>query len=635
MDEKYDVVVVGGGAAGLSGAVALARSRRSVLVVDSGEPRNAPAGHVHNYLGRESTPPAELLSLGRAELAGYGGEVVSATVTSVAKGDNGFEISLADGRRTRARRVLVATGLVDELPDVAGLAARWGRDVLHCPYCHGWEVRDRAVGVLSTGPMTVHQALMWRQLTDDVVVFRHTHGDFDEAPLLARGIRIVDGAVAAVEAEGDQLTGVRLESGEVVAREALAVAAPARTRADFLAPLGIEPEPVEFNGFVIGTRVPADAAGRTSVPGLWVAGNVTDMRAQVVVSAAAGLMAGAAINGELVEEEAAEAVRLREMPFSHEMEREVARANERLAEDREGARADEHQAKDREGARANDHRTEERDGARAIERNAEDREGARADEHHTEDQEGARADERHTEDREGARADEHHTEDREGARADEHHTEDREGARADDHHAEAPPFDRASWEERYRSQDGMWSGRPNDQLVTEARGLEPGHALDAGCGEGGDALWLAQQGWRVTAVDFSTTAIERGRVQAAKLGVADRITWVAADLGEWVPESKYDLVTSHFLHIPSAARTVAFARLADAVAPGGTLLVVGHDPADHHAGRPHMPDMMFTAQEVAETLDQSWASVAADNRERPAVGAEMVVRDTVLVARKR
>ncbi|WP_116198834.1 bifunctional NAD(P)/FAD-dependent oxidoreductase/class I SAM-dependent methyltransferase [Amycolatopsis circi] len=527
MDEKYDVVVVGGGAAGLSGAVALARSRRSVLVVDSGEPRNAPAGHVHNYLARESTPPAELLSLGRAELAGYGGEVVAQTVTSIAKGDNGFEISLADGRRTHARRVLVATGLVDELPEVAGLAARWGRDVLHCPYCHGWEVRDRAIGVLSTGPMTVHQALMWRQLTDDVVVFRHTHGDFDEAPLLARGIRIVDGVVAAIEAEDDQLTGVRLESGTVVAREALAVAAPAKTRADFLAPLGIEPEPVEFNGFVIGTRVPADAAGRTSVPGLWVAGNVTDMRAQVVVSAAAGLMAGAAINGELVEEEAAEAVRRREMPFSHEVEREVARANEH------------------------------------------------------------------------------------------------------------PPFDRGSWEERYRSQDEMWSGRPNDQLVTEASGLEPGHALDAGCGEGGDAIWLAQQGWRVTAVDFSTTAIERGRAQAAKLGVAERIAWVAADLGEWVPESKFDLVTSHFLHVPSAARTVAFARLADAVAPGGTLLVVGHDPADTHAGRPHMPDMMFTAEEVAETLDQSWASVAADARERAVVGTEMVVRDTVLVARKR
>lgn len=398
MDEKYDVVVVGGGAAGLSGAVALARSRRSVLVVDSGEPRNAPAGHVHNYLGRESTPPAELLSLGRAELAGYSGEVVAQTVTSIAKGDNGFEISLADGRRTHARRVLVATGLVDELPEVAGLAARWGRDVLHCPYCHGWEVRDRAVGVLSTGPMTVHQALMWRQLTDDVVVFRHTQRDFDEAPLLARGIRIVDGVVAAVEAESDQLTGVRLESGEVVAREALAVAAPTRTRADFLAPLGIEPEPVEFNGFVIGTRVPADTAGRTSVPGLWVAGNVTDMRAQVVVSAAAGLMAGAAINGELVEEEAAEAVRLRERPFSHEMEREVARANE--------------------------------------------------------------------------------------------------------HHAEPPPFDRASWEERYRSRDEMWSGRPNDQLVTEARGLEPGHALDAALRRGrrravARAAGLARDGGRL------------------------------------------------------------------------------------------------------------------------------------------
>ncbi|WP_406642012.1 methyltransferase domain-containing protein [Amycolatopsis sp. WGS_07] len=530
MDEKYDVVVVGGGAAGLSGAVALARSRRSVLVVDSGEPRNAPAGHVHNYLARESTPPAELLSLGRAELAGYGGEVVAQTVTSIAHGDKGFEISLADGRRTYARRVLVATGLVDELPEIAGLADRWGQDVLHCPYCHGWEARDRAIGVLSTGPMTVHQALMWRQLTDDVVVFRHTHGDFDEAPLLARGIRIVDGVVAAVEAEDGQLTGIRLESGEVVAREALAIAPRATARADFLAPLGIEPEPVEFNGFVIGTRVPADASGMTSVPGLWVAGNVADMRAQVVVSAAAGLMAGAAINGNLVEEEAAEAVRRREMPFSHEIEREVA-------------------------------------------------------------------------------------------------------ARVNEHQMHAPPFDRGSWEERYRSQPEMWSGRPNAQLVTEARDLEPGHALDAGCGEGGDAIWLAQQGWRVTAVDFSTTAIERGRAQAAKLGVADRITWVAADLADWLPESKYDLVTSHFLHVPSAARTAAFARLADAVAPGGTLLVVGHDPSDVHAGRPHMPDMMFTAEEVAETLDQSWASVAADVRERAA--AETTVRDTVLVARKK
>src|SRR5687767_7374375 len=172
--QQYDVVIIGGGAAGLSGAVALARSRRSVLVVDAGDPRNAPAGHVHNYLGREGTPPGELLAAGRAELAGYGGQFVSDTVVGAGRVDGGFRVSLAGGRTVGARRLLVGTGLVDELPDVPGLAERWGRDVLHCPYCHGYEVRDRAIGILATGPSAMHQALLFRQLSDDVTVFLHT-----------------------------------------------------------------------------------------------------------------------------------------------------------------------------------------------------------------------------------------------------------------------------------------------------------------------------------------------------------------------------------------------------------------------------------------------------------------------------
>src|SRR5215218_455070 len=154
--ERYDVVVVGGGAAGLSGAVALARSRRSVLVVDAGQPRNAPADGVHNYLGREGTPPAVLLADGRAELAG--------SVTAARRDEDGdFRVTLDDGREASARRLLVTTGLVDELPELPGLAERWGRDVLHCPYCHGWEVRDQAIGILATGPNAVHQALLFRQ----------------------------------------------------------------------------------------------------------------------------------------------------------------------------------------------------------------------------------------------------------------------------------------------------------------------------------------------------------------------------------------------------------------------------------------------------------------------------------------
>jgi thioredoxin reductase len=140
--EKYDVVIVGGGAAGLSAGLALSRARRSVLVVDAGTPRNAPAGHVHNYLTRDGIPPAELLAAGRAEVTGYGGEILSGSVNSADPLDDGFQVTLTDGRVLLARRLLVTTGLVDELPDVPGLTERWGRDVLHCPYCHGWEVRD-------------------------------------------------------------------------------------------------------------------------------------------------------------------------------------------------------------------------------------------------------------------------------------------------------------------------------------------------------------------------------------------------------------------------------------------------------------------------------------------------------------
>ena len=144
MDIDYEVVVIGGGAAGLGAAVALARSRRSVLVIDAGEPRNAPADGVHNFLTREGTPPTELLELGREELRGYGGEVREARATSVvARGRPLRRDARATQGRVSARRVVVTTGLVDELPDVAGLRERWGHDVLHCPYCHGWEVRDR------------------------------------------------------------------------------------------------------------------------------------------------------------------------------------------------------------------------------------------------------------------------------------------------------------------------------------------------------------------------------------------------------------------------------------------------------------------------------------------------------------
>jgi len=320
---EYDVVVVGGGAAGLNGALMLVRSRRSVLVVDSGRPRNAPADGVHGLLGREGTPPAELLARGREEVLGYGGEILSGEVADVTRDGERFVVALTDGRTFRARRLLVATGLVDELPDVAGLRERWGRDVVHCPYCHGWEVRDEAVGVLATGPMSVHQVQMFRQLSADVTYFSHIAPPSAEQAeeLAARGIRVVAGEVAALEVADDRIAGVRLVDGTVVARTAVAVATRMVARAGFLGGLGLRPVPHPSG---MGEHLPADPAGRTDVPGVWVAGNVTDLTAQVGPSAAAGAGAGAQINADLIAEETRLAVAAYRDPFSARSEARVA-----------------------------------------------------------------------------------------------------------------------------------------------------------------------------------------------------------------------------------------------------------------------------------------------------------------------
>jgi thioredoxin reductase len=306
VDESYDVVVIGGGPAGLGGALALARARRSVLVLDEGLPRNAPAGHVHHVVGHDGTPPAVLAETGRSEVSRYGGDVVAARTTAVRREDDHFGVDLADGRTTRARRVLVASGLTDELPDVPGVAELWGRSVVHCPYCHGWEVKDRAIGVLGSGPQGAMQALLWRQWSDDVVLFQHTGPaptDEECERLDARGVRVVPGRVVRAEAADGALSGVRLESGEVVARDTLVVAPRFTANADLLIPLGIRVVEQEMHGAVRGTRVPAGPGGLTAVPGLWVAGNVADISAQVMASAVQGLDAGAAINIDLLLED--------------------------------------------------------------------------------------------------------------------------------------------------------------------------------------------------------------------------------------------------------------------------------------------------------------------------------------------
>jgi thioredoxin reductase len=321
---ELDVVVIGGGAAGLNGALMLARARRSVVVVDAGTPRNAPAAGVHGLLGRDGTPPAELLDRGRAEVRSYGGEIVRGEVEAVERDGDRFAVRVAGGGTLRARRLLVTTGLVDELPDVPGLRERWGRDVVHCPYCHGWEVRDRAIGVLATGPMSVHQALLFRQWSADVTLFTHRAPapDPEQAErLAARGIAVVTGEVAALEVAGDRLTGVRLADGTVIAREVVAVAPRMVARAGLLESLGLRA--VEHPSGA-GEHVPADPTGRTEVAGVWVAGNVTDLSAQVGAAAAAGAFAAAQINVDLVTEETDAAVAAYRDPFSAQAEARLA-----------------------------------------------------------------------------------------------------------------------------------------------------------------------------------------------------------------------------------------------------------------------------------------------------------------------
>lgn len=500
LEDSYDVVVVGGGAAGLNGAMMLARSRRKVAVVDAGAPRNAPAQEVHGLLGLDGLAPAELLQRGRSEVRRYGGQVVTGEVTCAARGERGFTVTLADGSSTHARRLLVTTGLVDVLPDLPGVRERWGRDVLHCPYCHGWEVRDRAIAILGSGPMSVHQALLFSQLSDDVTFFVHDLSlDHEQAEqLAARGIRMVDGAVASLQVEEDRLVGVRMRDGAVVGCDVVVVASRMVARAGFLDALGLRA--VEHSSGA-GEHVPADPAGRTDVPGVWVAGNVTDLSAQVGAAAAAGALAGAQINADLVMEETDRAVEARRGGHVHEP------------------------------------------------------------------------------------------------------------------HATDPA---EFWEDFYGPGQRPWSGRPNELLVTELSDhplvVAGGTALDLGCGAGADAIWLAQQGWTVTGVDISAAALEHAAAEAAAAGVADRIEWRRQDLAEGLPEGSWDLVVAAYLHSPvELEREKVLRHAAGAVAPGGTMVVIGHQG---HASPEHEPpaDVTFpTADEVLMMLElDAWTVERAE-----------------------
>ncbi|MEG3628118.1 NAD(P)/FAD-dependent oxidoreductase [Streptomyces poriticola] len=297
---RYEVIVVGGGAAGLSAALVLGRARRRALVVDAGEPRNAPSPHVQGYLTRDGIAPAEFLELGRAEIAGYGVELVRDRAVDAVREDDGFAVRLAGGRTVHARRLVVTTGLRDELPGIPGVAERFGRDVLHCPFCHGWEVRDEPFGVLAAGPVSVHQALMVSGWSKDVTLFLHTVdqadlSDQDLRRLAAAGVRVVPGEVAAVLVEDDRVTGVRLADGAVHDRSVVFVAPRPVPQTGLLERLGAELQDSPFGAYPV-----VDPTGLTSLPGVWAAGNAIGFSEQVVHAASGGYRAAAAVVGDLI-----------------------------------------------------------------------------------------------------------------------------------------------------------------------------------------------------------------------------------------------------------------------------------------------------------------------------------------------
>lgn len=455
MQRHCDVAVIGGSAAGLAGALQLSRQQRSVIVVDDGTPRNAPAAHMHGYLGYEGAAPAELVAAGREEVRSYGGEVLTGRVTAVTRAEDGsFQLALTGGHTLVARRVLVATGLVDELPGIDGLARHWGSSVLHCPFCHGYEVRDQQVVQVITHPMGLHPTPLFAHLTDRLTVVLHDATGVDETvldTLAAAGVRVVRTPVARVVDDQDgALQGVELTDGSVLPADAVVIGTSFRARVEALSPLGVETAPHASGA---GDVLAVDSRGQTSVAGVYAAGNVTDPGLQVLPSASHGATVGAMIAFDLAGED------LQSAPS---------------AQSRSGHRRD--------------------------------------------------------------------------------------------------------WEARY-GHEAVWSGNPNGTLVSEVSELTPGRALDIGTGEGADALWLAERGWRVTATDLSENALARARTEAERRGL--EVTLRQADANGPAPygEETFDLVSVQYGSFPRTPDGRGLRAVLDAVAPGGTLLVVHHDPA--------------------------------------------------------
>ncbi len=523
----WDAIVIGGGPAGLSAALMLGRSRRRVLVLDAGSPRNRFATHMHGVLGREGANPLELLESGRAECASYGVEIRPGAAERVDDAEDGLTVTLAEPidvdpastdpftRVLRARALIIASGMTDELPEIPGLAEQWGTRVLHCPYCHGWEVRDQRLGLLTTSPFGLHLAQLVRQWSNRFVVFTAGIGELDESTeqrLRSRHVELVDYPVTEIVDQGSSL-GVRTADGQVTTVDALFTGATGRPHDGFLTHLDLARTDTPMGSFLATDRV-----GQTSHPRIWAVGNVADPSANVSASIGTASFTGAMVNAVLVEEDFDAAV--------------------------------------------------------------------------------------------------------------------------ESTWPTVAPVD--FWEERYADSDRVWSGQVNQTLADIAGGLPVGRALDLGCGEGADVVWLAHQGWSATGIDISPTAIRRATAAAEAAGLtADRARFVVGDLSALADDGPYDLVTASFLHSPvELPRSEILRRAADLVVPGGHLLITSHAAAPPWAdASAHEHRFLTPAEELDElALDTgAWKTVLAEIRTKQVTspdGEPAELDDAVLLLRR-
>ncbi|WP_175954280.1 NAD(P)/FAD-dependent oxidoreductase [Burkholderia sp. BCC0405] len=299
MHDHHEVIVIGGSFAGLSAAMQLARARRRVLVVDAGRPRNRFATHAHGFFGQDGKPPAQIVDEAAAQLAAYPTvQRIAGDVRTAERDAHGrFHVTLADGRRASADRLILATGIRDELPALPGLAERWGVSVLHCPYCHGYEVSGQRLGVLATHPLSVHQAILlpdWGPTTW-FTQGRAEANDEEAALLAARGMRIERSPVVAIVGDAPRIEALRLADGQVVPIDALFVGARTVMASDLAQQLGCA-----FDEGPLGIAIRVDAWKQTSVAGVFAAGDASSLMTNATFASASGVAAGVGAHRSLI-----------------------------------------------------------------------------------------------------------------------------------------------------------------------------------------------------------------------------------------------------------------------------------------------------------------------------------------------